>query len=210
MLRAFGASGVAGTCGAMRSRGALLGGMRDLSSGARAARRSSLGASRSCPRARARARPRRWTRARFDASPASAQASRRKVVESRPLGLTADETGQSLARLGERPDVSRLEAHARKSMSLRLSSISRQEVVEVRLIRQTRREVSIGSGAPLAKKSRPRRGRLIEQFGRLANCFKRAQALRQSFGKLRRRRDPSAAAGREEAGETSERRARRP
>ena len=59
---------------------------------------------------------------------------KQEIVESRPVGLAADETGQGLARLGERPDLARLEANAGESVPLSLPGVGRQQVVEIRLI----------------------------------------------------------------------------
>ena len=56
---------------------------------------------------------------------------KQKIVESRPIGLRADQASQGLARLGERPDLARLEAHARQRMALGLPRVGGQEVVEV-------------------------------------------------------------------------------
>ena len=64
----------------------------------------------------------------------SAQASKQEIVESRPVGLAADEAGQGLARLGERPDLARLEPDAGERVPLGLPGISRQQVIEIRLI----------------------------------------------------------------------------
>src|SRR5271168_285673 len=58
-----------------------------------------------------------------------------KIVEILPIGHSAEETGQGLARLGERPDIARSETDARQRVSLSLPGISRQEVIKAGLIR---------------------------------------------------------------------------
>ena len=57
-----------------------------------------------------------------------------KIVKGRPVGLDANKTGQRLARLSERPDLTRFEAHTRQRVPLSLSSIGGQQVVEVGMV----------------------------------------------------------------------------
>ena len=154
---------------------------RSPSDAARSARRPFLGAFRFCPRARVRATPRKWTRARSGACRSRARLQE-KIVESRPVGLDADQPGQSLARLGERPDLARFEADSRQRVALGLPRVSGEQVVEIGLVGDAARRVDgrfrLSPGEEIAAHARPAH----QMLARLADRGERAQPLRETLG----------------------------
>ena len=104
-----------------------------------------------------------------------------KIVESRPVGLRADQPGQRLARLGERPDLARLEAHPRERMALSLPRVGGQQIVEVGVIGDAARRLDgfrFSPGEEIAPEARPAH----QIFAGLADRRERAQPLGETLG----------------------------
>ena len=134
---------------------------------------------------------------------------KQEIVEGRPVGLSADETGQRLARLGERPDIARLEAYARQRVSLGLPGVRRQQVIEAGLVCRSARGLDrfrLSPGEEVAAEARPGE----QELARLANRRQRAQARAREPRPASRRPDRRPQGRREAADEISDRRARRP
>ncbi len=123
--------------------------------------------------------------------------------------MPADQPRQRLARVGERPDLARLEPHRRAGALLRLAGVGREEIVEIGLVGGAPGDLHrLGRAAREEVASEPRT--VQQELGRLANGFELAQASRERVGELGGVGLRRPAAGRAGAGATSERRARRP
>ena len=110
-----------------------------------------------------------------------AQASKQQIVESGPVGPAADEPRQGLARLGERPDLARLEANAGARVLLRLPRVGREQIIEVRLVGHAARRLDrlrLASGEEVAPQARA----IEQQLAGLADRLELAQPPRERLG----------------------------
>src|SRR5271166_696179 len=121
-------------------------------------------------------------------------------VERGPVASAADQSRERLARVGERPDLARLEAHPGAGVLLRLTGIGGEKIVEIGFVNGAAGDLHRlrrAAGEEVASKPRT----VHEELRRLTDGFEIAQALRErvgEFGGIRLRR--LRGSGKQEAG----------